>query len=157
MTPRSAPQSRYVRAARLPDLDVIRSIERRAFEPSRRSSPASLRRALRSAFQRVLVLEVGGVLAGYLVLWPFRHTWRVYNLATDPQRRNQGVAGTLLSAAEDEARRAGACRLVLESRDEAGLLAFYRHRGFLETHRLPGYYASGEDAIRMELPLAPAS
>jgi len=138
------------------DLEAIGHIETRAFEASRRSSRASLRRALGSSFQRVLVLEVQGEVAGYLVLWPYPRTWRIYNLASDPRRRNLGVGSALLAAAVDEARRAGAGRLVLESRNEPGLLRFYEQRGFRASRKLRDYYSKGEDAVRMELDLAGA-
>jgi ribosomal protein S18 acetylase RimI-like enzyme len=147
-----------VRAARIDDLTAILDIEARAFEPARRSSRPSLRRALLSGFQRVLVLEVAegeaaGKLVGYLIVWPFPLTWRIYNLASDPTERNRGVGGALLAAAVVEAERAGAAKLVLESRNEPDLLRFYQQRGFRASRELPDYYADGEDAVRMELPL----
>jgi ribosomal protein S18 acetylase RimI-like enzyme len=154
----SSSSSHRVRAARIDDLAAILDIEARAFEPARRSSRPSLRRALLSGFQRMLVLEVAegeaaGKLVGYLVVWPFPFTWRIYNLASDPSERNRGVGGALLAAAVDEARRAGAAKVVLESRKEPGLLRFYQQRGFRASRELADYYAEGEDAVRMELPL----
>ena len=142
------------------DLDAILAIEARAFEPARRSSRETLRRALRSAFQRVLVLEGstaegGAAVAGYVVIWPRRRTWRIYNIASDPAWRNQGVGGTLLGAAIAEATRAGAERMVLEARREPALVRFYEQRGFRIRRELPDYYARGGHAIRMELPLTP--
>jgi ribosomal protein S18 acetylase RimI-like enzyme len=149
-----------IRPARSDDLEAIVALEAQAFDPARRTSRASLRRALRSPFQRVLVLEAAGGegsgrVAGYVVVWPFRRTWRIYNLASDPARRNQGVGGALLAAAAAEARRAGAARLVLEARLEPGLVRFYEQRGFRTCRTLPNYYAEGEDAIRMEQALPP--
>lgn len=135
------------------DLDAIRRIEALAFEPVRRSSVAALRRALSSAFQRVRVLEVDGDVAGYLIVWPYRRTWRIYNLASDPRRQKQGVGGALLAAAGDEARRAGAQWLVLECRDEPRLRRFYEQRGFRAVRHLPDYYSEGQSALRMALTL----
>jgi ribosomal protein S18 acetylase RimI-like enzyme len=138
------------------DLAAIARIEATAFEPSRRSSARSLERALASTFQRVLVAELDGALAGYLIYWPYRHTWRIYNLATDAAFRNRGVAGALLAAAVDRARAAGARRVVLESRESAALLDYYAARGFRAEKCLPDYYAKGEAAVRMALELPPA-
>lgn len=146
-----------VRPARRNDLEAILAIEAAAFEPTRRTTRAALRRALQSPFQRVWVLDVDGAVGGYLVLWPFPHTWRVYNLAAHPQQRNRGVGSRLLAAAVGAAGAAGARRLVLESRREPGLVQFYERRGFRVSHVLPDYYGPGEDAVRMELPLAPAA
>lgn len=138
-----------IRPAGPADLEAILRIEEAAFEPSRRASRASLARALRSQFQRVLVFEHRETVAGYLVLWPYRHTWRIYNLATDPGHRNRGVAGTLLAAAAAAARDQGARRMVLESRASPELVGYYRARGFRVERRLADYYAPGEDAVRM--------
>lgn len=136
------------------------AIEAAAFEPARRSSRRSLVRALGSPFQRVLVLEARqGTrpwrVAGYVIVWPFRHVWRIYNLASDPAWRQQGIGGTLLSAAAQAAQQAGATRLVLEARREAELLRFYDRRGFRVTRELPDYYAPGEHAVRLAMPLPP--
>lgn len=153
MCPRKPPLP-AVRPAVPADLAAITRIEATAFEPARRSSARSLERALASTFQRVLVAELDGALAGYLIYWPYRHTWRIYNLATDPAFRNRGVAGALLAAAVDRARAAGAGRVVLESRDSTALLDYYAARGFRAERRLPDYYAQGEAAVRMALELA---
>lgn len=147
---REAPR---VRDARPADLDAIAGIELAAFEPARRSSRAVLRRALGSSFQRVLVAELDGVVVGFLVLWPHRLTWRVYNLASDPAWRNRGVAGALLDAAVALAVSRGALRMVLECRAEPGLTGFYGQRGYAVERRLPNYYGRGEHAVRMVRPL----
>jgi ribosomal protein S18 acetylase RimI-like enzyme len=145
--------SRRVRSATLDDLGAILAIEEAAFDPVRRSSTAAIRRALKSHFQRVLVLEIAGLVVGYVILWPHRRVWRIYNLAAHPGYRNQGIGGALLAIASEHAERAGAQRLVLESRDEPALLRFYQQRGFRSSRRLPDYYAPGEHALRLELPL----
>jgi [ribosomal protein S18]-alanine N-acetyltransferase len=149
--------TRSIRRATPADIRAILAIEQAAFDVARRSSPASIRRALRSHFQRVLVLEIGGVVAGYVVLWPHPLSWRVYNLASHPAHRNLGVGGALLTAAIEEAAKAGAKRLVLESRNDPALLRFYQQRGFRTSRHLPDYYAPGEHAVRLELLLAPGT
>jgi ribosomal protein S18 acetylase RimI-like enzyme len=147
-----------VRPAGPQDLPQIVRIEEAAFEPARRSSRRALRRALASEFQRVLVVALAHSEAtplGYLIAWPYRHTWRIYNLATDPAHRNLGLGHALLADVRERARSSGATRLVLEARIEPGLIGFYRRQGFCEARRLADYYASGEDAWRMELALRP--
>jgi [ribosomal protein S18]-alanine N-acetyltransferase len=150
----TVPPDPCIRRAGPRDLSALVAIEAAAFEPARRSSRASLRRALGSRFQRVFVFDIDGDVAGLIVLWPYRHSWRVYNLASDPSHRNRGVAGALLSESIELARRAGARTLVLESRDEPGLVRFYERRGFAVRRRLPDYYGRGQHAVRMARPLA---
>jgi [ribosomal protein S18]-alanine N-acetyltransferase len=144
-----------VRRATPDDLTAILEIERTAFDAPRRSSAASLRRALGSRFQRVLVLERAGSVVGFVVVWPYRHSWRIYNLASHAGHRNQGIGGDLLAAAVAFARQSGAKRVLLESRDDPALLRFYRERGFLPTGALRDYYAPGDDALRLVLNLTP--
>jgi ribosomal protein S18 acetylase RimI-like enzyme len=142
-----------IRTARLQDLDAIMAIETAAFEPVRRASRRSLRRALHSAWQCVMVCESGGRVAGYAILWPYRHTWRLYSVAIDPAAQGQGIGSRLLVAAIAAARAAGASRMQLEARATPDLLRLYRLHGFNEVARLPDYYAPGDDAVRMRLGL----
>lgn len=135
------------------DLAAISAIEAAVFEPSRRSSRRALVRALASPFQRVLVLEERANLAGFVIVWPYRHTWRVYNLATHPDYRGRGAATMLLAEVAAQARAAGASRLVLECLP-GELEAYYQRRGFGVRQRLADYYAPGEDAVRMEMSLS---
>lgn len=149
----NADRAEGVRRGGPEDLDAIVGIETQAFEPSRRSSRRSLRRSLCSPFQRVYVFDVAGSAAGYLIAWPYRHTWRIYNLAADPGLRRRGVGGALLEVVAADARRHGATVLVLESRLDPVLVGYYEKRGFRAKRGLPDYYARGEDAVRMEMPL----
>jgi ribosomal-protein-alanine N-acetyltransferase len=71
-------------------------------------------------------------------------------LAVHPRRQRQGVARCLLGWLLDTARTAGIAELSLELRaGNAGARAFYRALGFDDAGLLPGYYRSGEAALRM--------
>ena len=142
-----------IRTARLQDLDAIMAIETAAFEPARRASRRSLRRALQSSWQRVIVCESDGRVAGYATLWPYKHTWRLYSVAIDPAVQRRGIGSRLLAAAIAAARAAGARRLQLEARAMPDLLRLYRQHGFIEVARLPDYYGRADDAVRMRLGL----
>jgi ribosomal protein S18 acetylase RimI-like enzyme len=150
----TVPSQATIRPARAVDLACIQGIEAAAFEPARRSSRRALRRALHSSFQKILVAEIDDEVAGFVVLWPFRQTWRVYNLATHPAHRDQGVGKRLLQAALAAAQQAGARRVVLEARATGHLVDYYQRLGFRAQARLPNYYAQGQDALRMELSLS---
>lgn len=77
--------------------------------------------AIAAPHSTVLVAEDGGALiafcTAYLELNSVRFGQRcwVEDLAVDPERRSAGVGATLLSAAKDWARRAGASHLELDS------------------------------------------
>ncbi|ABL83162.1 MULTISPECIES: GNAT family N-acetyltransferase [unclassified Nocardioides] len=78
-------------------------------------------------------------------------------IAVDPAHRRTGVATELLDAAVAAARAGGADRLLLEVReDNAGALAFYAARGFVEVDRRRRYYRDGATAVVLRLGLGPA-
>lgn len=63
-------------------------------------------------------------------------------LATDPDRRRQGLAAALLHAFEAEARARGAETAFLEvAEDNAPARALYAAQGWVEAGRRPRYYA----------------
>ncbi|MFC7492861.1 MULTISPECIES: GNAT family N-acetyltransferase [unclassified Nocardioides] len=69
-------------------------------------------------------------------------------IAVDPAHRRHGLASALLDAVLAAARAGGADRLLLEVReDNAGALAFYAARGFVEVDRRRRYYRDGATAV----------
>jgi ribosomal protein S18 acetylase RimI-like enzyme len=85
----------------------------------------------------VLVAEVDGVLVGYVQLgYPTKlaanqHVLAVRGLAVLPAYRRRGIARRLLSAAIEEARERGACRLTLRVLGtNGGAQALYASMGF---------------------------
>jgi ribosomal protein S18 acetylase RimI-like enzyme len=140
-----------LRTARTQDLAALIDIETLAFDPPRRASARSLQRSLAGAHQRVLVADEGGAVVAFTVVWIRRHTWRVYDLAVDPDRQGRGLGRALMSRIERDARQAGARRLVLEAdAKDTRLGSFYAQRGYRATARRQGYYGPRRDAIRYE-------
>jgi ribosomal-protein-alanine N-acetyltransferase len=131
------------------DLPAVVAIERRAFP-----APWSL---------AMFVLELsrpGGIclvatteeerIAGYLVCSRYDTVWHLMDIATDPDRRRQGVAAALLTALlerlpsrEDQ--------VTLEvRRSNAGAIALYEGFGFKAAGVRRRYYQdNGEDALIM--------
>lgn len=80
------------------------------------------------------VWETDGKLVGNASLLPveqFAHRWVLANVAVAPEERGKGIAGRLVDASVEFARRKGARKLILQV--DAGnerALGLYRHRGF---------------------------
>lgn len=106
---------------------------------------------------RYLVAEVDGVLAGHAVASIVADIAELQRIAVDPAHRRTGLASDLLDAVVVAARAGGADRLLLEVReDNAGAIAFYAARGFVEIDRRPRYYRDGTTAVVMRRGLGPA-
>ena len=152
-----------IRRARRSDLEAIQALEEACFQDYRQASRASLQRSLernedggRKALadgrgQSVWVVDRdGGGLAALLVLWHFPHRIRVYDVATHPEARGQGLGRLLMEHAEGLARRAGAAWITLEAEEQdPRLVAWYKGQGFDVVARLPDFYHEGCSALRM--------
>lgn len=108
-----------------------------------------------------LVAEVDGdagpQVVGHAVTSVVADIAELQRIAVDPAHRRGGVATELLDAAVSAARVGGADRLLLEVReDNAGALAFYAARGFVEVDRRRRYYRDGATAVVLRLGLGPA-
>lgn len=142
-----------IRRATMRDHDALRSLEDAAFQPWRRASRKSLRRSLASKRQSVWIVDhpaLAGSAGGLLVLWHHARRIRVYDIATHPALRGQGIGQRLMRHAEDLARASG-CRdvsLEADSKD-AALLAWYGAQGYRSAERLPDFYAAGRHAVRL--------
>lgn len=152
---RLAPSGLTIRAATADDLGALVAIENAVFT-SDRISRRSFRDYLASPRAILRVAEIAGRVAGYhLVL--FRQgtaAARLYSLAVAPEWQGHGLGAKLLANAEAAAYAAD--RAVLRLEVEAGnaaALALYRRAGYRVVARLPRYYESGEDGIRLEKPL----
>jgi ribosomal-protein-alanine N-acetyltransferase len=110
---------------------------------------------------RYFVAEVdasdGQSVVGHAVASVVADIAELQRIAVDPAHRRTGVASALLDAVVDAAREGGADRLLLEVReDNAGALAFYAARGFVEVDRRRRYYRDGATAVVLRLGLGPS-
>jgi GNAT superfamily N-acetyltransferase len=92
--------------------------------------------------ETVLVAEADGRLIGSVFCAPHGDALYVGRLAVAPDWRRHGVAGALIEAARNEARRIGAKRITLRARIALpGNVALFRRHGFVilgeESH--PGF------------------
>jgi ribosomal-protein-alanine N-acetyltransferase len=104
-----------------------------------------------------LVADVGGAVVGHATASVVADIAELQRIAVDPAHRRTGVASDLLSAVVDLARAGGADRLLLEVReDNAGAIAFYAARDFVEVDRRRRYYRDGTTAVVMRRGIGPS-
>jgi ribosomal-protein-alanine N-acetyltransferase len=105
---------------------------------------------------RYLVAEVEGEVVGHATASIVADIAELQRIAVDRAHRRTGLATRLLDAVIGAAREGGADRVLLEVReDNAGALAFYAARGFVEVDRRRRYYRDGATAVVLRLGLGP--
>jgi [ribosomal protein S18]-alanine N-acetyltransferase len=93
---------------------------------------------------------------GHAVVSVVADTSELQRIAVDASHRRAGLATQLLDEVVGLAEEAGADRLLLEVReDNAGAIAFYAARGFVEIDRRSRYYRDGGTAVVMLRSLGP--
>lgn len=101
-----------------------------------------------------LVAEDAGAIVGYAVASYAGDIAELQRIGVASGVRRSGIATALLDAVVAEAPGTGANRLLLEVReDNAGALAFYAARGFVEIDHRSRYYRDGAAAVVMRRPL----
>lgn len=105
-----------------------------------------------------LLRDAAGAVRGALLGERVLDEAHVHLLAVECSLRRRGAGTALLAAAFDDARAAGARRVLLEVRaSQAPALALYTQQGFEIVRRRSRYYADGEDALLLERGTAPGA
>ena len=95
-------------------------------------------------------------MVGHAVVSVVADISELQRIAVDAAHRRAGLATSLLEEAVGLARSEGADRLLLEVReDNAGAIAFYVARGFVEIDRRPRYFRDGGTAVVMSRNIQP--
>jgi ribosomal protein S18 acetylase RimI-like enzyme len=130
-----------IRAARADEARRIGDIARAAYlkyvpRIGREPAPMAADFAAEIAAGRVVVVEAGEAVAGYMIAWPEADAYFIDSIAVDPAGQGRGLGRQLMDRAEREARRHGlaAIRLYTNAAMTENL-SLYRHLGFVETHR----------------------
>jgi ribosomal-protein-alanine N-acetyltransferase len=137
------------------DLDAVVEIERLCFPaPWARQSFAD---ELARPWARLELLRDRERVLGFCNYWLVADEVHILNVAVHPEARRRGHGARLLAHLLAEARRAKARVLSLEVRaSNHAAQGLYRSFGFREVGVRPKYYAdNGEDAVLMDLELAP--
>ena len=104
-----------------------------------------------------LVAEVDGAVVGHATASVVADIAELQRIAVDPAHRRTGLASDLLAAVVAVAKLEGADRLLLEVReDNAGAIAFYAARDFVEVDRRRRYYRDGATAVVLRRGIGPS-
>ena len=146
---------RQLRRALASDLPTLAAMEA---QEHARWDHAAFVHEMHTAWSEVWVLEASAqpgerpFLLGFMVVWRVADEAQLLNIAVAQGQRRRGHAAFMLLALEEQARRAGLSRIVLEvRRSNEAAQQLYRQRGFTGVGVRPNYYPdTGEDAILME-------
>ena len=143
-----------IRAATTADLAGLSELEATLFGPLAWST-AAVEAELTGPGRTVTVAEdADGGVAGYVVTVLVGRVADLLRIGVRADHQRRGLAGILLTGALEQARAAGAERVMLEVSDlNAPALALYAGHGFSTLDRRRGYYADGSDALVMHLDL----
>ena len=141
-----------LRLARAPDAPGMARLSRDLIETGLgwTYDAAKVTRLIANPDVAALVAVDAQGLAGFALMQFGDERAHLVLLAVHPRCQRQGVARRLLGWLLASARTAGVAELSLELRaGNADARAFYRALGFDDGGLLPGYYRSGEAALRM--------
>jgi ribosomal-protein-alanine acetyltransferase len=110
---------------------------------------------LASADPAACVVELNGVLVGFLIGRVVSDEFEILNMAISRAHRRSGIGSKLLESALEFSRTAGSARAYLEVRASNGrAIALYKRHGFIECGRRAEYYRDPvEDALFLSLRL----
>lgn len=95
---------------------------------------------------------------GFIVAEARRRTGHIITIDVLPEARRSGIGSSLLQAAEERLRRAGATVVELETAvDNASAIQFYKGKDYFVEKTVPGYYSNQLDALVMRKDLVSAT
>ena len=132
------------------------AFERDFFTADHIISRRSFRRFIASPKSTLIVAEIGGKVAG-CVLVNYRaasRLCRLYTISVGREFQRRGIARQLMAGVEKTAQRRGCRFMRLEVRaDDAGAISLYESLGYVRFGRRRRYYDNRIDALRFEKPL----
>jgi [ribosomal protein S18]-alanine N-acetyltransferase len=142
-----------IRAMAEQDIGDILQIEKLSFVTP--WTKGMVEETLASPISTSFVMEEGGRLLGYVMLYSVADEAHVLNLAVHPARRRKGYGSRLISHAIDHSKRRGVSDFFLEVRETNHTAQdLYGKIGFKVIGRRKRYYTeTKEDALVMQLSL----
>ncbi|RLE50540.1 MAG: ribosomal-protein-alanine N-acetyltransferase [Candidatus Methanomethylicota archaeon] len=137
-----------VRKATLEDLPRVYEIELLSFKDP---YPFGYLKALYYLSPIFLVATLNNEVVGYIIaMLKWGSLGHIISLAVHPHHRRKGIGKLLLNKTLNLLKGLGALTCRLEVReDNEPAISLYRSLGFLEDHRIKGYYKDGTTAIVM--------
>ena len=138
-----------IRDFRPDDFEALWRLDQECFPPGVSYSKQELKAYIRSRGTFTLVAVDSGKnrTRGFIVAHA-GSTGHIITIDVSPRSRRERVGSTLLAAAEDRLRTAGAQTVGLETAvDNLSALAFYKKHGYSVVRTWPRYYSNGVDAL----------
>lgn len=133
-------------------LDALCSLEETLFDAG--SGALSRRNFLYHLNKGSILLGAfeGEELMGYILLFVYQKSARIYSIGVDPRFQKRGIASRLIERSAEIARGMRKERLSLEVRtDNTSAIGLYSACGFCRIGSLPAYYPDGVDGFKMSL------
>lgn len=147
-------QKPLIRPMTIEDLPIITALEKESFPQEAWSEDEFVFEIEKHPYSHPYVIEIDGVIAGYIVYWIIFEQAQVASIAIDPTFRRQGLGKILLERAINHAKEKGAQTFTLEVRpSNLNARALYYTLGFQSLHRVKHYYENGEDALVLGIDL----
>lgn len=143
----------HIRKATSNDLAFLYKTEKKAFPVFQQTSVTNLRRAIKSTFQEVLIVENRHKQKHAIasaIIYKYKHTLRIYSIGVCPDYQKKGVGDFIISYIKEQANRDSYKQIILEaSADNDDLIGWYEKRGFTKKTLLTNYYSAGRHAYKM--------
>jgi ribosomal-protein-alanine N-acetyltransferase len=151
----------HIRPFQKADFDTLWRMDQVCFDPELAYSRPELAIYMRrpGAFTLVAESRVSGdgregptapKILGFIVAETRRRTGHIITIDVLPETRRSGVGSSLLQAAEDQLRKAGATVVELETAvDNVAAIQFYKRKEYFVEKTVPGYYSNHLDALVM--------
>ncbi|MBU1233617.1 MAG: GNAT family N-acetyltransferase [Proteobacteria bacterium] len=147
----------HIAPADLGDIPQLTALEEQSFSCDR-ISRRQFRYLMTKANSIVVKAEHNGMLTGYMVLLRRKTSrkLRIYSIGVTPSARNQGIARTMITYAEEMATKNNCCKLTLEvCEHNSAAVQLYKNTGFHQYGLKKNYYEDGCTALLLQKNLVP--
>jgi ribosomal-protein-alanine N-acetyltransferase len=140
------------------DIEAMYALDLLCFDPPFRFDLRSMRRYATHPDAIVLIAEIAGEIAGFIVVNPTRrrslHSAYITTLDVHPDHRRHGIARRLVAEAEHRAALTGATSMQLHVHTgNTVAIRFYESAAYQQAMLTPDFYAAGLDAWTYLKPL----